>query len=393
MFDEKERDGERSSTNNNSMATMWLYFILLCSLTLLALKHAGHLRSTRGIYFTPATAPFFPLLSRLPPPPVFLCNATNPPERHTVDDLLDEHTRLVADFQWGDESQPWMYPRKLSDDMIQSLPPYVILTVDTLFLPNFFREIHPKIVTPYILVTGAGDNSPYSQIGRNRTLLNDILRGDSTIVRWYAMNYDFPPLPPSNTAFFPLPIGLTHWPHHDVRKELRTICKIALDHMYRDVRPHHKDIWVLTSFTNRFDGPYPQSRESALQLAAETPSLFHTPNTTQLPGFREYLRLVLRSRFVLSPPGRGLDCHRTYEALYLGAYPIVLKTPLSPLYSGLPVLVVSRWEEISEELLERTYALFRRNHLGFEWDRLWKSFHFGQIADAQRDFRSKLPSR
>lgn len=37
----------------------------------------------------------------------------------------------------------------------------------------------------------------------------------------------------------------------------------------------------------------------------------------------EYRNLVSNSKFVLSPPGNGPDCHRTWEAIYLGAIPIV----------------------------------------------------------------------
>ena len=36
--------------------------------------------------------------------------------------------------------------------------------------------------------------------------------------------------------------------------------------------------------------------------------------------------------FVLSPRGRGLDCHRTWEALCLGCIPIVKKSPITKLF-------------------------------------------------------------
>ena len=38
--------------------------------------------------------------------------------------------------------------------------------------------------------------------------------------------------------------------------------------------------------------------------------------------------------FTLSPPGFGLDVHRTWEALYLGLIPIVWKSPLLKIYEG-----------------------------------------------------------
>lgn len=71
---------------------------------------------------------------------------------------------------------------------------------------------------------------------------------------------------------------------------------------------------------------------------------------------RENYRSLLRqSLFVLSPPGNGFDCHRTWEALYCGAVPVVLNGYLSRLFTEtLPIKSVDNWDEIldlnSEEL-------------------------------------------
>lgn len=61
----------------------------------------------------------------------------------------------------------------------------------------------------------------------------------------------------------------------------------------------------------------------------------------------EYHQELLTSRYVLSPPGNGLDCHRTWEAIYLGCIPIVKREfwPFSHL--KLPALVLDDWSDIS----------------------------------------------
>jgi len=61
------------------------------------------------------------------------------------------------------------------------------------------------------------------------------------------------------------------------------------------------------------------------------------------------------AKFVLSPPGNGLDCHRTWEVLYVGSIPVVISSTLDPLYVGLPVIIVDSWEEVTEDFLERKY--------------------------------------
>ena len=59
----------------------------------------------------------------------------------------------------------------------------------------------------------------------------------------------------------------------------------------------------------------------------------------------QYRQAVSESMFVLSPPGRGFDCHRTWEAIYLGAVPVVLEGTLPPgLLHDLPIHSVSSYE-------------------------------------------------
>jgi hypothetical protein len=62
----------------------------------------------------------------------------------------------------------------------------------------------------------------------------------------------------------------------------------------------------------------------------------------------EYQQELLRSRFVLSPPGNGIDCHRTWEALYLGAIPIVKRKFWPFAHLDLPVVILDDWDDISE---------------------------------------------
>jgi len=69
----------------------------------------------------------------------------------------------------------------------------------------------------------------------------------------------------------------------------------------------------------------------------------------------EVWKRQVQCQFVVSPHGHGLDCHRTWEALCLGCVPIVKTSPLDPMYSKLPVLIVKRWSDVSADLL-KSYA-------------------------------------
>ena len=45
-----------------------------------------------------------------------------------------------------------------------------------------------------------------------------------------------------------------------------------------------------------------------------------------------YYHLINKYKFILSPSGAGPDCHRTWEALYMGCIPIVISSSIKELY-------------------------------------------------------------
>ena len=71
-----------------------------------------------------------------------------------------------------------------------------------------------------------------------------------------------------------------------------------------------------------------------------------------------FYNILSKYKFILSPRGAGLDCHRTWEAMYVGTIPIVLSSSIDSIYEGLPVLIVKSWGEITESFLERKYKEF-----------------------------------
>jgi len=67
--------------------------------------------------------------------------------------------------------------------------------------------------------------------------------------------------------------------------------------------------------------------------------------------FEQYIENMSRHKFVISPPGNGIDCHRTWEALYVGSIPIVIKNYIYENWTGLPILQVNDFSEITDSLL------------------------------------------
>lgn len=67
----------------------------------------------------------------------------------------------------------------------------------------------------------------------------------------------------------------------------------------------------------------------------------------------EFYRDVMAHHFVLSPPGAGPDCHRHWEAMALGAIPIVQRSTATKILDDMPALQVTDWGEVTEARLER----------------------------------------
>lgn len=68
---------------------------------------------------------------------------------------------------------------------------------------------------------------------------------------------------------------------------------------------------------------------------------------------------IAKSKYVLSPEGTGIDCHRIYESIYLGAIPILKTSELDFFYQFLPVVIVNSWDEITQEYLETNYLTLK----------------------------------
>jgi hypothetical protein len=102
----------------------------------------------------------------------------------------------------------------------------------------------------------------------------------------------------------------------------------------------NRDIDLLVCFSLHTN---PVDRSAALEAANEIPKV-HVVLDPMTP--RAYRKLLLRSKNVLSPPGNGPDCHRTWESLYLGATPIVKSSAWPNFKIKLPVKVLNEWKEL-----------------------------------------------
>ncbi len=78
-----------------------------------------------------------------------------------------------------------------------------------------------------------------------------------------------------------------------------------------------------------------------------------------------YFRTLPTYKFIISPEGNGIDCHRHYEALMAGCIPIVEDNiGIRKKYEGCPVLYTKNYSEITTEYLTNIW----NDWLDTEWD-------------------------
>ena len=69
-----------------------------------------------------------------------------------------------------------------------------------------------------------------------------------------------------------------------------------------------------------------------------------------------FLEALVRHRFVVCPPGNGVDTHRMWESMLAGAIPVVLRSAAMEPFFHLPILFVDDFRQVTEKLLEEAIA-------------------------------------
>lgn len=92
-------------------------------------------------------------------------------------------------------------------------------------------------------------------------------------------------------------------------------------------------------------------------------------------NFEDYIKELSSYKFCLSPPGRGVDTHRTWEALMVGTIPIMISTNLDALFEELPVIIVKDWNIIDVDFLNAEYKRLHKKQYNFSilYSEYWKN--------------------
>lgn len=91
----------------------------------------------------------------------------------------------------------------------------------------------------------------------------------------------------------------------------------------------------------------------------------------------------MKYKFILSPEGAGLDCHRTWEAIMIGIIPIVKSSSIDTIFKDLPVVIVKSWDELSIDYLNKKYNEIMKNKMEntYNYQKLYLKYWSYMIED------------
>ena len=201
---------------------------------------------------------------------------------------------------------------------------------------DFFSNNLYLLDEEVILVTGDGDSSVPSDL--NQDTVKRILDCPK-IKHWFTQNYDGSLI---NSKLHPYPIGFDLHCQRD--HTLNTPEKIISYMNNLNKNNSKKEFKILCDVHLT-----PRNRISNCRLViADTfkeKKVDHIDLLLKKIPSSIIYNLYSNYTFVISAHGNGLDCHRTWEILYLGGIVITKKSSLDYLYKGLPVAIINDWKE------------------------------------------------
>ena len=242
-----------------------------------------------------------------------------------------------------------------------------VIHVKSDLIGQFVEYLLPHIQKPFVLVTGDSD---YPPVGAHSGLLRD-----SRLIHWFAQNCD---VPWRHEKLTRIPIGIDNPRYQKLEKRIGFLIDMALGKSPVDFSFSRNDMGdqkLLQEIGVAGRGNIANKPVKALCTFHMNQKL--VPNFEEIPDRAEAYELLKDNpdctfvthrllqeecwrvhdeyAFEISPRGKGLDCFRTWEAIFLGTIPIVKTTSLDPLYidENLPVVIVQSFSEVTRENLQR----------------------------------------
>ena len=203
------------------------------------------------------------------------------------------------------------------------------------------RYIKDSSHSPVYVIIHNGDINPHLHY----SFLSDL---SAQVDRLYSVNAT------ARVSFIrPLPIGLEnlYYMNHGITSS-NSIHGSFHRHIFSLLDQHERRSCVYASFSLRTNLLI---RQPLQELILSRGIKFYKNQLSR----SAHSKMLLNSMFCISPPGNGSDCHRTWEAIYHGCIPVVLKSEIHPEFSeNLPILAVNTYDDFFDRDLNELSLLY-----------------------------------
>lgn len=214
---------------------------------------------------------------------------------------------------------------------ISKKPKIIFLKTD--WIEIFKQKVLPHIDYNFKLITHNADRpAPSGNI--------DLLE-DSRLIKWYGMNCQI-----RHSKLQPIPIGIANekWPHGNKDVLLEVI---------------NTDTPKTNLCYNNFDLTTNHIRRPEIFKIIQTKDFIDIDPVKH--SYKDYLTKLKSYKYVISPPGNSVDCHRIWEAIYLDVIPIVEKHLAMEYFYDLPILFVESFSLITKDFLDEHLLGLKQN--------------------------------
>lgn len=228
-----------------------------------------------------------------------------------------------------------------------------VVFVQSDMLDIYFNTYHPHIQNKYILITHNSDEN----------ITNKYVQYiDDQIIIWYGRNVNI-----KHPKIIPLPIGLENLDYFNNG--------LISDYLKLQNNTNILETKILSAFSVSTN-----YTERSKALEAIEKNKFATIIKNKITQ-KEYQKLLVSHKFVLSPEGNGIDCHRTWEAIYANAIPIVKRSNFTEYFNDLPILILDDFNEINNYSQSDLDELYNQIMQEKKKDRAYFKFYKELIYD------------
>ena len=236
----------------------------------------------------------------------------------------------------------------------------------------FCKPEHLSILSTYVKIGSVKLPEQFNLITHNSDInfgpqaVKYVLDLFPNVEKWYTQNLNF-----RHPKVKPIPIGIANpkWSHGNqerfkkIQSQKIEKCKEVYVNFNISTNPRARQECL-----SKIGSPYNLELEKNYPNASSIKDHDNFVESTQ----DKYLTDIAKSYFTISPVGNGLDCHKTWESIYMKSIPIVTRWDGVEDFKelGIPMVIIDDWAEfkdldISEKTYKQIWGDFNINSLNF----------------------------